>query len=347
MARSERQKLKLLYLVRLLEAESDQSHPVTVSRMLSYLEEHGIRAERKSVYDDLAALEEFGLDLEHRPGRTGGYYLASRSFELPELKLLVDAVQSSRFLTEKKSLALIEKIEQLASIHDAQSLHRQVVVLGRVKTMNESIYYNVDEIHSAIAQNRQITFLYFDYAPNKEPVFRHGGKRYCISPFALTWGDNNYYLIGYDAAAAILKHFRVDKMQAISLSPQVRQGQALFEKLDLRQYQGQLFDMFSGTEQTVRLRYENHLAGAVIDRFGKEISLIPQDEDHFTVSVSVAVSPRFFGWLAGFGSSVCILAPAAVRQQMCDHLAAIAACYAPDDDAASKKSGGTAPKNAV
>lgn len=236
MARSERQKLKLLYLVRLLEAESDQSHPVTVSRMLSYLEEHGIRAERKSVYDDLAALEEFGLDLEHRPGRTGGYYLASRSFELPELKLLVDAVQSSRFLTEKKSLALIEKIEQLASIHDAQSLHRQVVVLGRVKTMNESIYYNVDEIHSAIAQNRQITFLYFDYAPNKEPVFRHGGKRYCISPFALTWGDNNYYLIGYDAAAAILKHFRVDKMQAISLSPQVRQGQALFEKLDLRQY---------------------------------------------------------------------------------------------------------------
>ncbi|MBS6366362.1 MAG: WYL domain-containing protein [Clostridiales bacterium] len=330
MARSERQKLKLLYLAQLLQTESDEAHPVAVSRMITYLQARGIQAERKSIYDDLAALEHFGMDLEHRPGRTGGYYLASRTFELPELKLLVDAVQSSRFLTEKKSLALIEKIEQLASVHAAQTLHRQVVVMGRVKTMNESIYYNVDEIHSAIAQNRQISFLYFDYSPAKQPVFRHGGARYQISPFALTWGDNNYYLIGYDDTAGILKHFRVDKMQAIALSAAPRQGQALFERLDLREYEGQLFDMFSGTQQTVRLRFENRLAGAVIDRFGKEISLIPQDEGYFTVSVSVAVSPRFFGWLAGFGPSVCILAPESVRQQMRDHLAAIAACYAAD-----------------
>jgi predicted DNA-binding transcriptional regulator YafY len=327
MPKSEGQKLKLLYLQRLLETESDAEHPITVPQMVSYLAEQGIHAERKSIYDDLATLEAFGLDLEHRSGPGGGYWLASRDFELAELKLLVDAVQSSRFLTEKKSLALIEKIERLCSIHEARSLHRQVTVLGRIKTMNESIYYNVDEIHNAIANDRQITFLYFDYAPNKEPVFRHNGKRYEISPFALTWGDDNYYLIGYDLEADLLKHFRVDKMKQIQVSEFPREGQAMFRNLDLRRYEGGLFDMFSGEEQAVRLRFENRLAGAVIDRFGKEVSLIPADPDHFTVHVTVSVSPRFFGWLAGFGDSASIEAPEHVRQQMYRHLSAIAACY--------------------
>ena len=332
MARSERQKLKLLYLAKYFLEQTDETHPVTVAKLIAALNVHEIQAERKSIYDDIAALQAFGMDIVQLRGRNGGYFLASRTFELPELKLLADAVQSSRFLTEKKSLALIRKIESLTSVHAAKTLQRQVVVLGRVKTMNESIYYNVDELHAAIAADRTVTFRYFEYAPTKQQVFRRNGARYEISPFALTWDDQNYYLIGYDAPAGILKHFRVDKMQELTMTETPRSGHAIFDARDRSRYETQLFDMFSGEAQTVRLVFENHLAGAVIDRFGKDISLIAADENHFTVSVSVAVSPRFFGWLAGFGTGVRIDAPAAVRDQMRIHIAQILALYDEDQE---------------
>jgi predicted DNA-binding transcriptional regulator YafY len=330
MARSSNQKLKTLYLAQYLMEESDEQHLLTVQQMITYLASNGITAERKSIYDDLDALAQFGLDILHVEGRSGGYYLASRPFELAELKLLVDAVQSSRFLTRKKSLELIGKIESLASRHEAQSLQRQVFVTNRIKTMNESIYYNVDELHAAIALDRQITFRYFEYAVPKQRVYRHGGAPYRISPFALTWDDENYYLIGYDDAAQRLKHFRVDKMTGIAVTDAERTGKEVFGQLDLGLYAGTLFGMFSGETQDVLLRFENRLVGAVIDRFGSDVAVMPDGDTHFTIRVRVAVSEQFFGYLAGFGAAAQVLEPPSVAAAMAKHIESIAALYKKD-----------------
>ncbi len=330
MARSANQKLKLLYLAQYLLEESDEQHPISVQQMIAYLGAQGVSAERKSIYDDMASLSDFGLDVIHTTGRSAGYYIGSRTFELPELKLLVDAVQSSRFLTHRKSLELIGKIESLASRHDALSLQRQVYVTNRIKNMNESIYYNVDEIHAAIAEDRQICFRYFEYAVPKQRVFRRGGAQYHISPFALTWDDENYYMIGYDSEAQKLKHYRVDKMTGIELSDRARDGHAVFGAIDMGSYAGTLFGMFSGDVQTVRLRFENRLVGVVLDRFGTDTIITPDGEAHFTVQVRVAVSEQFFGYLAGFGSAVEILSPEPVKQAMRRHITAIASIYEKD-----------------
>lgn len=328
MPRSANQKLKLLYLAQYLVQESDEAHPLSVRQLIDYLARQGISAERKSIYDDMEALSQFGLDVL-RAGR-GGYYLASRTFELAELKLLVDAAASSRFLTEKKSLSLISKLESLASRHEAGALARQVVVAHRIRAMNESIYYNVDELHDAIARDRVVTFLYFEYTVPKARVYRRGGARYRVSPFALTWDDENYYLIAYDASAGILKHFRVDKMVSIAVEDAPREGREVFDALDIGTYTGTLFGMFSGTAEDVRLRFENRLAGAVIDRFGADAVLVPDGAAHFTVCVRAAVSDQFFGYLAGFGAAVQVLSPAHVAEAFRAHIDAIAALYKKD-----------------
>ena len=218
---------------------SDEEHPITVNQMIQYLESNGIAAERKSIYDDIEALRTFGMDIEEcKRGRVFGYYVASRTFELPELKLLVDSVQSSKFITHKKTASLIKKIETLASVHSAQLLHRQVFVKNRIKTMNESIYYNVDEIHNGISNNRKIRFLYFEYNVAKERQYRHGGAYYVVSPFAMTWDDENYYLVAYDSEAGIIKHYRVDKMEKISTLDEERDGQEVYQALDMAVYAG-------------------------------------------------------------------------------------------------------------
>ena len=327
MARSPNQKLKLLYLMQFLLEKSDENHPLTVQEMIDALAKHDISAERKSIYDDLEALRLFGLDIVQSKGKTTGYYIASRDFELPELKLLVDSVQSSKFITHKKTLALIRKIERLASVYDAQLLQRQVYVRNRVKSMNESVYYNVDEISNAINADRQIRFRYFELDVNKQRRFRHNGAVYEISPFALMWDDENYYMLGYDAAAGKMKHYRVDKMVGIEATRQERQGKDCFAGIDMSAYSKQIFGMFTGSEQTVKLRFENPLVGAVIDRFGKEVMLIPDGDEHFTVSVDVAVSPQFYAWLFGFGTAVEILSPESARREMSERAKAVAVLY--------------------
>ena len=265
-------------------------------------------------------------------GKTTGYYIASRDFELPELKLLVDSVQSSKFITHKKTLALIRKIERLASVYDAQLLQRQVYVRNRVKSMNESVYYNVDEISNAINADRQIRFQYFELDVNKQRRFRHNGAVYEISPFALMWDDENYYMLGYDAAAGKMKHYRVDKMVGIEATGQERQGKDCFAGIDMSAYSKQIFGMFTGSEQTVKLRFENPLVGAVIDRFGKEVMLIPDGDEHFTVSVDVAVSPQFYAWLFGFGTAVEILSPESARRELSERAKAVAVLYATTEE---------------
>lgn len=307
---------------------SDEQHPVTVQQIISDLCSKGIPAERKSVYDDIEDLRRFGLDIiSVRHGNFHGYYVGSREFELPEFKLLVDSVQSSKFITHKKTLSLIAKIEGLASVHEAQLLSRQVFVKNRIKTMNESIYYNVDEIHSGIAQNRKIRFRYFDYTVAKERHYRHDGGFYEVSPFALTWDDENYYLLAYDSAAAVIKHFRVDKMVEITVTGVPRDGQQAYEALDMAVYARKVFGMFSGTEAHVRMRFSNQLVGAVLDRLGRDVILIPDGGEHFLVSADVIVSPQFFAWLCGFGTLAQLLGPEDVVRQMRAHVRSIAALY--------------------
>ncbi len=317
MPRSETQKLKLLYLMKILLENTDDGHGMTVNELISALAGYNIDAERKSIYTDIEALENYGLDvLKEKRGGSNEYYIGSREFEMAELKLLVDSVQSARFLTEKKSRNLIKKLESLTSRHEAGKLHRQVYVQNRVKTMNESIYYNVDDIHEAIAANVQISFTYFEWDLNKNMVLKKNGKRYVISPWGLTQNAENYYLIGYDSDAGIIKHFRVDKMNNIVIMDKAREGKDVFKRIDMASYSNKRFGMFAGEEKRVKIEFEKRYVGVVIDRFGKNINMHKSDEDHFVVNVDVAVSNQFYGWVFGLGDGVKILGPKEVEEDM-------------------------------
>jgi len=328
MPKSSNQKLKLLYLRDILLSKSDENHPLTLAQIIDELEACGIAAERKSLYDDLEALRLYGLDIVMKKGKTTGYYVGSRTFELAELKLLVDSVQASKFITHKKSLALIRKLEGFASLYDAQLLQRQVYVANRIKTMNESIYYNVDKIHCAIGQNCKISFKYFDYSLKKQRVYRRGGKKYTVSPLALAWQDENYYMLGYDAQAGIIKHYRVDKMSGIEQTSEKRDKVPRFSRLDMAVYAKKVFSMYGGEETDVKLRFENSLVGVVIDRFGRDIAITRDDDEHFTVNVSVMLSPQFYGWLFGLAGEAQIISPEYAAEQMRQRLICTAERYA-------------------
>lgn len=327
MAKSANQKLKLLYLVKFLMQHSDEEHPVSTAQIIEELARNNISAERKSIYDDIEALRVFGVDIIQVKGKNGGYYIGERDFELPELKLLVDSVQSSKFITQDKTYKLIKKIENLASAYDGQLLQRQVFVTNRVKSMNESIYYAVDVISDAITRNRKIRYKYFEYTVSKERRFRHNGAFYEVSPFALIWDDENYYMLAWDSAAEKMKHYRVDKMDRVSLTDSEREGTEEFKKVDMSAYTKTVFGMFGGNEQKVRLRFANHLVGAVIDRFGRDSIIIKDGDGHFTVSVNVVVSQQFLAWVFGFGADAEILSPEEVRSEMKNQIAALAKKY--------------------
>ena len=309
MAKTEGQKLKLLYLKKLLEEQSDENHPLSTQQIVDYLASCQIKAERKTIYNDIASLQEFGMDILRKAGRNGGYYLCSREFELPELKLLVDAVQSSKFLTTKKSMQLISKISRLASNHDASSLTRQVVVSGRVKAMNESVFYNVDQLHDAIARNSKITFEYYEWGIDGKRHNRPGP--YEASPYGLIWDDENYYLVAYSARHGIT-HYRVDKMTEIHATGQARFQAPEAQELNLSAYGKNIFGMYGCETTTVRMRFHRSLSGVVIDRFGPDTILIPDGDDSFIFSMDIAVSPLFLGWLTSFGNRARILSPQSV-----------------------------------
>ncbi len=331
MAKTRNQKAKILYLLKLFREETDEEHPISRKEIEERLADMGIRAERKSLYDDIETLKNFGLDIAYRKERPEGYYLAGREFELPELKLLVDAVQASRFITEKKSDILIRKIEKLTSRYEAGKLQRQVVVADRIKAMNESIYYNVDKLHTAIAQNRQITFRYFEWTVSREIRMKKNGGNYRVSPWALTWDNENYYLIGYDMDADLIKHFRVDRMLHIELLEFKREGREEFGRFDLARYTKRTFGMFGGNEETVRIRFHNRYVGVVMDRFGKNVSLRPDGEEHFIVRAEVAVSEQFYGWLTGLGRDVRLLSPQSVVEEYKSLLEDLGTIYQRDD----------------
>lgn len=311
------QKFKLYRLAEIMLELTDEEHYITMPEILTALEQYEIHADRKTIYNDLRDLEVLGIEVEGEAvGKGYHYHVVNRPFELPELKLLVDAIQSSKFITERKTNTLIKKLEKLLSKYEAMQLQRQVFVTGRIKTMNESIYYTVDAIHNAISENRKIYFHYFQWNVKKEMELRRGGEYYHISPWGLSWDDENYYLIGYDSETEQIKHYRVDKMLHIQMSEEKREGKEHFKKLDLAEYAKKSFGMFRGEEYQVKLRVENHLAGVIIDRFGKDVMMIPVDEEHFTVNVNVHVSKQFLAWVISIGEGIEILSPEEVVQNM-------------------------------
>ncbi len=317
MPKGTNQKFKLYRLAQIMLEKTDDEHYITMPEIMASLSEYDVTADRKSIYADLRDLSVLGVEVEGEPiGNRYHYHVVNRPFELPELKLLVDAIQSSKFITEKKSNTLIKKLEKLVSKYDAQKLQRQVYVSGRIKTMNESIYYTVDSIHNAISENKKIRFQYYQWNVKKEMELRHNGAWYHISPWGLSWDDENYYLVGYDSDAEMIKHYRVDKMLHIKLSNESREGKEHFKKLDMADYAKKSFGMFGGKEQTVKLLVKNSLAGVIIDRFGKNVMLIPADDEHFTVNVDVHVSRQFLGWIFSLGEDIKIVGPDVVVDQM-------------------------------
>lgn len=327
MPRGANQKIKILYLMRILLEETDDKHGLTTEELISALQNMGVDAERKAIYDDIETLRVFGMDIEQRKGKKTTYHVVSRDFELPELKLLVDVVQSSKFITQKKSSELIKKLANFASGHEAQQLKRNVVVQNRIKTMNESIYYFVDAIHDAIGKNVKITFQYFTWNEKKEKVLRHDGRLYEISPWALTWDDENYYMIGFDSRAGTIKHFRVDKMQKIQLTEQKRDGESHFKDFDLGAYSKKTFGMYGGEEETVTLRCKNHLAAVMLDRFGHDVIFRKVDDEHFEFHVKVQTSPLFYAWVLNFGDAVKITAPLSVQEALKSQLESVLTLY--------------------
>ena len=303
------QKLKIMYLMKILLEETDEDHDLTLNEIVEKLKAYNVTAERKSLYSDIENLHTFGLDIiGMQYGKTYHYKVASRQFQLVELKLLVDAVQSSRFITEKKSDELIAKLESYASKYEAKKLARQVNVNGRVKTMNERIYYSVDKIHEALNEESQIKFQYFTWTADKKMELKHGGAYYSVSPWALCWDDEKYYLVGYDNREYKIKHFRVDKMADVSVVYEEREGKEEFSKMQMSEYTNRLFGMFDGNLETVTLLCENHAANVIIDRFGTDIPLMKTDAEHFTVRVRVSVSKLFLSWIMAI-PGVKIVAP--------------------------------------
>lgn len=316
MARNPGQKIKILYLMKIMYEQTDDIHGLTLQQIAEELEKYGIRAERKALYDDIETLCDFGMDIEKRKEKNVTYHVMSRDFELPELKLLVDAVQSSKFITHKKSTELIRKLSSFSSKYQANALSRQVYVSNRIKTMNESIYYTVDYIHEAISDNVQITFNYFEWTPKREKQLRRNGKTYQVSPWALTWDDENYYLVAYDTEHKEIRHYRVDKMVNIALTQDVRDGKEVFADFDMAVYSKKTFGMFAGEETRVTLRCKNNLAGVIIDRFGQDTTFFTADDEHFDINVKVAVSPMFLSWVMNFGSDMKVLSPASVQEKI-------------------------------
>lgn len=321
--RSNNQRLKLFYLLDYLLEKTDETHTVKVQEIIEHFENYyKIPVEQKTVCSDLHLLDEYGYETQY-DGRTRGWRIIVREFDTQELQLLIDSVQASRFITQKKAKELTDKLKAKASRFDRVLLERRCYVPNRVRSMNDKIFYSLDDLHIAIANDWQITFRYFYFTPKKERAYYK--KTYSASPYALLWGDNNYYLLAYESGK--MKHFRVDKMDDIDIVRTKREGKEVFKDMKLNERSLRVFSMFSGKVQKVKIRFSNHLANVVIDRFGRDIVMVPDDEKHFTIHTDIEVSPQFFGWLCGLGRGARILAPAEVVEEMGNYVKGIAEMY--------------------
>ena len=334
MPKNPRQKQKLLYIMKLFLEKTDEEYGVTVADIIEYLGEYGIEAERKSIYSDIECLRDFGMDIvKTKVGKISLFSLVSRDFTTEEIKLLIDAVQSSKFITIKKSRELIHKMESLTSENQAKELHRQVIVANRVKNSNEDIYRNIDSINRAINKKRKIGFYYNMWQVSRTgarkivKVRRHDGARYLLTPKALTWDDENYYLIAYDKEADKLKHFRVDKMEDISVEEERADAAKAVDKFDLAVYAKQVFGMYGGETVSVKLRFDDSLIGVVVDRFSDKAFIMPHSDGTFTVGAEVMLSPQFYGWVFSFGDKVKIVSPKLAKEGFKGYLESVSELY--------------------
>ena len=318
MSRGTNQKFKFTYLMKIMQEKTDDEHSLTMPQIMEELEKYDVTAERKSIYTDFQDMtDKFGIEIiKEQIGRETYYHVGSREFELAEVKLLIDAIQSSKFITQTKSRELITKIKSFVSEHQAKQLQRQVYINYRVKTMNESVYYNVDDIHTAINQNKKIRFKYYKWDINKKLVPRHNGDWFVVSPWALTWDDENYYMVAFDNLDHKIKHYRVDKMMRISIEEEQRNGKEAFKNFDMAEYSKATFGMYQGQKTKVKIRLANYMRCAFIDRFGKDITFRPVDNEHSELHVDVNVSPQFFGWIFSLGKDVKVVGPEEVVEEL-------------------------------
>jgi len=308
MPKSPNQRTKLLYIQKILLEKTDEKHPMTTQEIISELATYDIHVERKTLYSDIDILRQYGLDIVTHKSSLSYHFVANRQFELPELKLLVDAVQSSRFITEKKSAGLIAKLSSLTSQAQAQSLKRQIHVTGRPKSINEQSYYSVDAIHAAINDGKKITFKYFDYNVQKKPSYRKNGTTYEVTPVTLCWDSDKYYLVAYNAEHNELRNYRVDRMDNVTVSEE--SGDKFDKhKFNITEHIKGMFGMFGGDVVRAKLAFDNSFVNVVLDYFGKDVTITPKDDDWFEVMVDVTVSPVFLGWIFQFGNKAQILSP--------------------------------------
>ena len=327
MAGNKDSKRILLSLQEILLQNTDEQHPMTAQQLQDALADRGYACERKAIYRHLAALSEIGLDLLRSQTEPRGYYVASRDFELPELRLLIDAVQSSRFISLKKSEELIEKLSRLASRSEAQQIRKGLHMRGFSKTDNERVYYTLDAIYRAIGANRRVTFRYFEYTPERKKRYRNEGEPYCVSPYAIVWDDEKYYLQAYHEKYDAISSFRVDRMEETAVSDLPRLKTEEYADYDPSRRSKTSFDQFSGKPTTVIADFRNRLAGSVIDRFGDAVEMRAADAEHFTATFSVEVSPWFLSWLFGFGDEVKVRAPRELVDRYCDSLEQVRRLY--------------------
>ena len=315
MPKSFNQKLKILYLMQVFMEKTDCGHPMSVPDLIQYLDGYGISVERKTVYDDIETLRIFGMKIENRREKPSGYYLADREFSFPELKILMDAVQSSRFITERQSRELVRKLEHLTSISEAKRLQSQASVLSGNKAVNHEIYDSIQRICDAMADNRQICFNYYEWDFSRELKPKRDGARYRVSPWKMIWNNENYYLIAYEEESGRIKHYRVDKMRNVTVSGEMRLGREKFDGFDLASFAKKTFGMYGGVDEKVSLLCEARLVGVMLDRFGREITIVPEGSERFRLTVPVSVSPQFFGWITGLGRGVSIEGPEDVKEE--------------------------------
>lgn len=334
MPKNSKQKQKLLYILKLLYEKTDQDHGVTLQQIIDYLAENEIKAERKSIYDDIRTLKDFGVDILSTKSKTVEYFIAGREFELYELKMLVDAVQSSKFITLKKTKELIGKIETLCSEQDARKLDRQVVVANRIKAFGDRIHFNIDSVHEAINSGNKISFYYYNWEVTSDRAQkivkkrRNNGERYVVSPWAMCWDDENYYLIAYDSISDKIKHYRIDKMEAVEiLHKEKRDGRKIFSKFDMAMYSKQVFSMYGGELVDIKIRFDNSLVGVVVDKFSKNVFISPNDDGTFDMSAKVMLSPNFYRFIFGLRDKVKILSPSKAKVEFVAYLNDIKKMY--------------------
>lgn len=320
--------IRLLLLKEYLQANAGKNRIVQRRELEKYLKEQGFPVEKKTLYADFAVLDDvFGLHLEYDQHKKG-YRLLNPPFEPYELRLLVDGIQASKFITKEKAKEITEKVKNLAGKETRETLNRQAYVVDRVRSMNDSVVKDADRIHQAIAEDRKIAFRFFHYQPdsNHTKTYSKKGSAYIVSPYELGWNNGKYYLYAYDGK--MMRYFRVDRMENISFPlPDKREGKELYSKKPFAQKKAKVFDMFGGKEYDVRIRFRNHLADVVIDEFGKDTLMIPVDEEHFTITVPIEVSSTFFAWVSTFGRRVKILSPEPVVEKMKEFLAKASEMY--------------------